>query len=425
MNDDQAPAQGTLVQRPERFFTRRWILVLGIAVVVGGILLVVRSQQSKLPTPPGGAGRNGQNGPVAVAVAVATAGDIQVRIPALGTITPLASVTVRTQISGQLQKIGFTEGQLIRQGDFVAQIDPRPYEAALQQIRGTLRRDRALLDDAKLNLQRYEGMIREDAIAQQQVDTQRALVDQYAGAVEADLAQERTAELNLQYTHITSPVNGRVGLRQVDQGNYVTPGDTSGIVVINQLEPITALFAIPEDHVTALMPRLHSGEVLEVEAWDRANKTRIATGRLLTIDNQIDTSTGTIKLRAQFDNHDGVLFPNQFVNIQLLQETLHDQISIPNAAVHQGSPNGVLTSFVYLVNPDSTVTVRPVTTGVVDGERVAVKGLAAGDQVVTEGGDRLRDGAKVLLPAATPAHAPADAAVRKDGGRRHGKPAPP
>jgi multidrug efflux system membrane fusion protein len=398
------------------------------AILLVAVILIVRHLQEKQQATANAGGRSGQNAPVAVAVATATAGDIQIRIPALGTITPLASVTVRTQITGQLQKIAFTEGQIVHQGDFIAQIDPRPYEAALEQMKGNLRRDQALLADAKLDLQRYEGMIKEDAIAQQQVDTQRALVDQYGGTVESDQAQIHTAELNLQYTHIVSPVSGRVGLRQVDQGNYVTPGDANGIVVINQLEPITAIFPIPEDNITALMPHLRAGETLKVEAYDRSNSSKLADGKLLTVDNQIDTTTGTIKLRAQFDNNDGTLFPNQFVNIQLLQELLHDQIAIPSAAVHQGAPNGVLTNFVYLVNPDNTVSVRPVTTGAVDGERVAVtQGLSAGDTVVTEGGDRLRDGAKVLLPSATPVHAGPSGQTpgKKDPSHRRSKPAPP
>ena len=251
--------------------------------------------------------------------------------------------------------------------------------------------------------------------------------DQYVGTVDSDQAQVHTAELNLQYTHIVSPVNGRVGLRQVDQGNYVTPGDANGIVIVDQLEPITAIFPIPEDNIVNVMPHVRAGETLSIEAYDRTNSTKLADGKLLTVDNQIDTTTGTVKLRGQFDNKDGMLFPNQFVNIQLLVTVLHDQITIPNAAVHQGAPNGVLTSFVYLVKPDNTVSVRPITTGVIDGERIAVaKGIAAGDVVVTEGGDRLRDGATVILPAATPVHTipTAAPAAKKDGSKRRAKPAP-
>ena len=378
---------------------RHWVALLVAVLVVGLLIGFFAYLRHKQAPAAGGPGRGGQNGPVSVSVATAASGDIQLRIPALGTVTPLATVTVRTQISGVMQKILFTEGQTVRQGDPLAQIDPRPYEAALQQMQGNLKRDQALLADARLDLKRYEGLVKEDSIAEQQLDTQRALVDQYVGTIEADEGQVKTASVNLIFTHIVAPVTGRVGLRQVDQGNYVTPGDANGIVLINQLQPITVIFPIPEDNVPALMRRLHEGGPMTVEAYDRTNSAMLAQGKLLTVDNQIDVTTGTVKLRAQFENADSVLFPNQFVNIQLLQELLHDQIIIPNAAVRRGAPNGVVSTFVYVVGSDRTVKVRPVTLGVVDGERVAVtKGLSVGEIVVTEGGDRLRDGAQVVLP---------------------------
>jgi multidrug efflux system membrane fusion protein len=340
---------------------------------------------------------------------------------------------VRTQISGTLQKILFTEGQLVHEGAVIAQIDPRPYEAALQTAQGNLHRDQALLANAQLDLKRYEGLVKEDSIAAQQLDTQRALVDQYSGTIQSDEGQVRTAQVNLMYTHIASPVTGRAGIRQVDQGNYVTPGDANGIVIVNQLQPISALFSIPEDNVSALMKKVHDGTVLTVEAYDRANAVKLADGRLLSVDNEIDTTTGTVKLRAQFENADGALFPNQFVNVSLLQDLLPGQLIIPNAAVRRGAPNGVVSTFVYRVNADATVSVRPVTLGAVDGERVAVtSGLAVGEQVVTEGGDRLRDGAKVLLPgAAAPrnsaaaAGAKASSDTRPPGTHRRSKPAAP
>jgi len=352
-------------------------------------------------------GQQGQVNPVAVAVATVTSGDLTVRIPALGTITPLATVTVKTQISGQLQKILFTEGQLVKQGDPLALIDPRPYEATLGQYEGNLKKDQAQLADARLDLKRYEDLITQDSVAQQQVDAQRALVDQYTGQVASDEAQIKAAKVNLIYCHISAPVSGRVGLRQVDQGNYVTPGDANGIVVITELQPITAIFPIPEDNVTKVMQRLHDGATLIAEAYDRTNSAKIAEGKVLTIDNQIDLSTGTVKLRALFENKDNTLFPNQFVNIQLLVDDLKNQVVMPNAAVHRGAPNGVTTTFVYLVNQDGTVSVRPVTLGVVDGEHVSVTaGLTPGNIVVTEGGDRLRDGATVQLPGTEPTVAP-------------------
>ena len=380
-------------------------------LVIVALIVLVRYIQQKQPVGAAGRGRLGQNGAVAVGTATAAIGDIDVKIPALGTVTPLATVTVRTQISGVMQKIFFTEGQLVKQGATLAQIDPRPYEAAVQQQQGNLKRDQALLADAKLDLKRYEGLVKEDSIAEQQLDTQRALVDQYVGTVESDEGQLKTAQVNLIYTNITAPATGIVGLRQVDQGNYVTPGDTNGVVLLNQLQPITVIFAVPEDNVSSIAKRVHAGAALTVEAFDRTNSAKIADGKLLSLDNSIDITTGTVKLRAEFANEDGALFPNQFVNIQLLVDTLRNQVIIPNSAVRRGAPNGVTTEFVYIVNDDRKVSVRPVTLGVVDGERVAVlKGLAAGELVVTEGADRLRDGAEVTLPDSKPRAAPAAAA---------------
>ena len=425
---EQEDPQFLAPQRDSRpFITRHWralLIVLVIVVLLVGFVIYLRSKQ---PIAAPARGRNGQNGPVAVSVATAVSGDIQVKIPALGTVTPLATVTVRTQITGTLQKIFFTEGQFVHQGDALAQIDPRPYEAALQQMEGNLKRDQALLANARVDLKRYEGLVKEDSVAEQQLDTQRALVDQLVGTIQADEGQVKTAQVNLVYTHITAPVTGRVGLRQVDQGNYVTPGDANGIVLINQLQPITVIFSIPEDNVSAGMKRVQSSAALAVEAFDRTNATKIADGKLLTVDNSIDITTGTIKLRAQFDNTDSTLFPNQFVNIQLLQDVLSGQIIMPNAAVRRGAPNGVATTFVYVVKPDSSVSVRPVTLGVVDGEKVAVTaGLKAGEVVVTEGGDRLRDGAPVLLPNSAPgpaagAQPPAKPGAPATPGARRGK----
>ncbi len=401
----------------QKKFPVLWIVIVAVAALLAVMVLVVRLTHHAAPSGPGAAGRGpggalgGPGAPTPVAVVAASSGDIEVRIPALGTVTPLATVTVRTQISGILQKVAFTEGQLVHQGELLAQIDPRPYEAAVRQMEGNLRRDQALLADAKLDLERYDSLVKEDSIAVQQLDTQRSLVDQYEGAIESDQGQLQTARVNLIYTRIVSPVTGRVGLRQIDQGNYVTPGDANGIVVINQVQPITVIFPIPEDNVPALTRRMRAGGVLEVDAYDRANSTKLAQGKLLTLDNQIDTTTGTVKLRAQFDNADGALFPNQFVNVQLLEETLANQVILPTAAVRRGAPNGVVGTFAYVVKSDDTVEVRPITLGIVDGERAAVStGLAVGERVVTEGGDRLRDGAKVSVPQAG-ASAP-DAAPR-------------
>lgn len=402
---EQTPPAVQLRERQPWIRRRRGLVIL-IAGVLILVALVMRTLLFHHESPNrgfGGARSFGNGGgPVAVAIAKVVSGDIKVRIPALGTVTPLATVTVKTQIAGPLQKIAFTEGQRVRVGDFLAQIDPRPYQAALDQADGNLKHDQALLADARLDLKRYVDLLKQDGIPEQQVDTQKALVAQYVGTVEADQAQLQAARVNLAYTHIVSPVSGRVGLRQVDQGNYVTPSDANGIVVITQLQPISVIFPIPEDNVSEVSRRVTAGATLPVIALDRSNSQKLAEGKLETMDNEIDTTTGTVKLRALFDNKDGALFPNQFVNVQLVVDTLHNQILMPAAAVQRGAPNGVESSFVYLVDrKTSTVSVQPVTLGVADGEEVAVtSGVSVGDTVVTEGGDRLRDGAQVLLPGA-------------------------
>ncbi len=370
---------------------RWWALI--ILVVIVGLVVLVRPGVQEAP------GGRGAGGPTAVNAAQAEKGDIQVILNALGTVTPLQNVTVRTQISGQLVHIAFTEGQMVKKGDFLAEVDPRPYQAALEQAQGTLAKDQALLKNAQLDEERYKKLVAEDSIAHQQLDTQASLVRQYQGQVLTDQAAVDNAKLNLDYCHIVSPVTGRVGLRQVDQGNYVTPGDTNGLVVVTQLQPISALFTLPEDNVGAVSKPMHAGQSLAVTAMDRANTTQLATGTLTNIDNQIDTSTGTFKMRAQFENADESLFPNQFINVQLLVDTLHDQTVVPTSAIQRGAPG----TFVYLVGPDNTVSVRPVKLGVAQGERQAiVSGLQPGETVVTDGVDHLRDGAKVVLPGQQP-----------------------
>jgi multidrug efflux system membrane fusion protein len=340
--------------------------------------------------------RNG-SGPMPVVAATAEKGDIAIILNALGTVTPLASVTVKTQIAGQLTQVAFQEGQTVHAGDFLAQIDPRPYQLALAQYEGQLQRDQALLKAAEVDLSRYKILVAQDSIARQTLDTQDALVQQYRGTVETDQAQVNNAKLNLVYCHIVAPVSGRVGLRQVDPGNYVQTSDANGIVLITQMQPITVLFSLPEDNLPAVMKRLHDGANLAVTAYDRAQTVQLATGRLVTVDNQIDVTTGTIKLRAQFDNRDESLFPNQFVNTRLLVDTLKGATVIPTAAVQRGAPG----TYVYLVKPDNTVTVRPVKLGPMEGERVAIlSGIERGDNVVVDGGDKLREGAQVTLPTA-------------------------
>jgi multidrug efflux system membrane fusion protein len=322
-------------------------------------------------------------------------GDIHVTVNALGTVTPLATVTVRPQVSGQILKIDFVEGQMVKAGDVLAEIDPRTFQAALDQAKGQLARDSAALANAKIDLGRFQALNAQNAISKQQLDTQAALVRQDSGVVQADNAAVKAAAVNLGYTHITAPVAGRAGLRQVDVGNLVEAGQTSGVVVITQLQPISVLFTLPEDDIDAVMQQVNGGVPLTAEAYDRGQTRELASGRLAAVDSQIDTTTGTVKLRAMYDNTDGALFPNQFVNVRLLVNTLHNQVSVPGAAIQRGAEG----TFVFAVNSDSTVSMRHVSVGPTDGDRIAVvQGVRPGDVVVVDGADRLRDGSKVTLP---------------------------
>ncbi|CAB3752620.1 Multidrug resistance protein MdtA [Paraburkholderia solisilvae] len=323
-------------------------------------------------------------------------------ITALGTVTPLANVTVRTQLSGVLQTVAFQEGQTVKKDEVLAQIDPRPYQISLANAQGTLAKDMALLQTARLDLKRYQTLLAQDSIASQQVDTQASLVKQYEGQVTSDRANIDTFKLDLTYARITAPVAGRVGLRQVDPGNYVTPGDANGIVVITQLQPISVIFTTSEDNLPAILKQLNGKTKMSVTAYDRTNTTSLEAGYLETIDNQIDTTTGTVKLRAMFPNTGNMLFPNQFVNARLLVDVIHNATIVPTPAVLNGS----IGQFVYVAKPDNTVTVRTVKVGPVDGERTSiVSGLQVGERVVTDGSDRLKDGAKITIPAEHPAGA--------------------
>jgi multidrug efflux system membrane fusion protein len=346
-------------------------------------------------------------------------GDININLNALGTVTSLATVTIRSQISGYLLKNDFKEGDEVKKGDLIAEIDPRPYEATLAQANGNLARDQALLKGAQVDLTRYQGLAAQNAVPRQTLDTQVALVAQYQGTVEADTAAVKAAQVNLQYCRILSPLDGRVGLRQVDQGNYVTPGDTNGIVVITQLKPISVLFTVPEDNLQAIAKRLQSGAVLPAAALDRAGAKKIADGTLQTFDSQIDPTTGTIKLRAQFPNETESLYPNQFVNVQLLLDTHKNVTTMPTAGVQRGVPG----TFVYLVNADDTVSVRKIELGITDGDRVEVRsGLQPGDKIVVDGADKLRDGARINVRAeAGDPNAPATAPGAAPGPEKAGK----
>jgi membrane fusion protein, multidrug efflux system len=418
----EAPPNGSSQGAKPRS-SRRWVLIsIIVLLIAAGIYW--RTRQESAPQPAGG-GRN--SGPMSIVPEVVGKGDIGININALGTVTSLATVTIRTQISGYLQKIDFTEGNEVKKGDLLAQIDPRPYEAALAQAKGQLARDEAMLKGAQVDLTRYQGLAAQNAVPHQTLDTQVALVAQDQGTVEADRAAVKSAEVNLQYCRIVSPLDGRVGLRQVDQGNYVTPGDANGLVVITQLQPMSVLFTVPEDNLQAIAKRIQSGAVLPATALDRTGATKIADGSLQTFDSQIDPTTGTIKLRAQFPNDDRLLYPNQFVNIRLLLDTHKDVTTMSTAGVQRGAPG----TFVYLVNADSTVSVRPIKIGVTEGDRVEVlSGLAQGDRIVIDGADKLRDGAKVIIrsennpptaPNATPAEPDKSGGGKKrrsDGGQK-------
>lgn len=329
----------------------------------------------------------------AVAVAAIDRADVRVIVNALGTVTPIATVTVKTQVNGQLLAVGFTEGQTVKKGDFLAQIDPRPFEAAKAQLEGQLIHDQGLLDQARRNLARYQMLLKQDSIARQQAEDQAFLVTQYEGSVKADQALIEAQKLNLLYARIVSPIDGRIGLRMVDPGNYVQTSD-SGIAVVTQMHPISVIFVVPEDDIPPIMEALRAGKTLEVTAYDRANITPLATGQVSSLDSQIDPSTGTVRLRATFGNLDDKLFPNQFVNVRLMLKTLHDAVTVPSRAVQHGAPG----DYVYVVGSDDTVTARKIELGPRDGAIYAVtSGLAPGEKVVVDGIDRLRDGAKVRI----------------------------
>jgi membrane fusion protein, multidrug efflux system len=334
---------------------------------------------------------------IPVLAAQARLGDLQRYLSAIGTVTPLATVTVESRVAGQIMAVYFREGQIVKQGQLLVQIDPRPYQVQLEQARGQLAHDTATLRNDTVNLERDRVLFQQNVIAQQTLDTQQAAVLQDRGAIETDRANVDNAKLQLVYSRITAPISGRIGLRLVDPGNILQANSTQGIAVITQLQPITVVFSIPEDNLELILTAMKAG-VVPAQAYDRTFHNQLAAGSLLTMDNQIDTNTGTVKLKAEFSNREQTLFPNQFVNVRLLAQTLHNQVLIPLPAIQRSS----LGSFVYVIKPDKTVELRKVQEGLTQGDTAAIEsGLSAGETVVTDGVDRLQQGSLVSVQTQT------------------------
>jgi len=376
---------------------RPWLI--SAAALVALLLLVQQLAKPNAPQRPERGPRGAANEEFLVSASAVERVDLPVHYNALGTVTAFNTVVVRSRVDGELVKVLFEEGQRVKAGDLLAVIDPRSYRAALDEAEGTLQQNQAQLRNAEIDLQRYRDLFAEDSIAKQTLDTQQALVNQYRGTLKANQASVDQAKLNLQFSQVRAPIGGRLGLRQVDVGNQISAGDTAGLVVITQVQPINVVFSLPEPQLPLIRQQLANGKPLPVEAFDRNQQMALASGELASIDNQIDISTGTLKLKARFDNRDEALFPNQFVNVRLLAQTLPQVLVISANAVQRGSQG----SFVYVLDGDNRVSMRNVTLGVTAQERLQVlSGLEAGERVVTEGVDRLRDGMQVKVAGDTP-----------------------
>ena len=399
--------------RAQRLLRSRWLVFGALALLAVVVWSAVGGGGSAAPSGNnnigsaggGGGGRHGRGGPdpgrpIPVGTITAERGSLDLFLNGLGTVTPVNTVLVKSQVNGQMLRVNFQEGQMVRAGDLLAEIDPRPFQVQLTQAQGQLSRDEALLKNAEIDLERYRTLWSQDSIAKQQVDAQEALVRQYQGTVESDRGQVDSAKLQLVYAKVTAPFGGRVGLRQVDPGNIVSTSDANGIVVITQVQPITVVFTLPEDNLPRIVQKLRGKTAIPIDAYDRQQKVKLASGTLVTVDNQIDTATGTVKLKAQFSNEDGGLFPNQFVNVRMLIDTLQDRTLIPAAAVQRGSQG----NFVYVVNAENKVNLQPVQLGDTQGDKVVVEdGLKPGAKVVVEGIDKLREGSPVEpVPRDTP-----------------------
>ncbi len=386
---------------PRRRHRWVWLLILG-ALGYGGYRYYQYYQQKQKAAAAAAAMRTAPRA-VPIAAVPAQSGDMPILLRGLGSVAAFNTVAVKSRVDGQLVAIHFQEGQFVKQGDLLAEIDPRPFQVQLEQAEGQLARDQAQLNDAKANLARYQALWEAKVIPKQQLDTQAALVGQYQGTIEADRAAIDNAKLQLSYSKITAPIGGRVGLRLVDVGNIVHASDTNGLVSIAQLQPIAVLFTIPADNLPQVLAKLNAGAKLRVDAYDRADQNKIASGTLLTVDNQIDPATGTSRLKAVFDNKDGSLFPNQFVNCRLLLDVRHGVIVVPAAAIQRG-PQG---TYVYVVTPEKKAALRVVTVGASESNNVAIeRGLAAGEMVVVDGQDKLQEGSRVQIRATTGKRAP-------------------